>query len=289
VGTALCYGIASVLQSAAAADAVPVARLDPRLLVALARTWRYPAGLALDGVGFVLSLVALRSLPLYVVQSVAASFLAVTAVAGVVLVGLRMRRLEAGALVVVVVGLTLVGLSAAPQATDGIGTAAQWALLLAAALLVLATAGLGRLVGGGTARVLGGVAGLGFGVVAVAARGLSASATGHGMGGDLRALAASPGSYAVLLATPLALVAYATALQRGTVVQATAPLVVGETVLPALAGLAVLGDHPRAGWGAPAVAGFVLAVGASIVLSRFGEVDAAQDAACQEIEGPSSG
>jgi hypothetical protein len=116
-------------------------------------------------------------------------------------------------------------------------------------------------------------------VVAVAARGLSASATGHGVGGDLRALAGSPATYAVLLAAPLALVAYAIALQRGTVVQATAPLVVGETVLPALVGLLVLGDHPRPGWGAPAVVGFALAVGASILLSRFGEVDAAEVAA----------
>jgi hypothetical protein len=56
------------------------------------------------------------------------------------------------------------------------------------------------------------------------------------------------------------------------VVQATAPLVVGETALPALIGLTLLGDHPRPGWSAAATAGFVLSVGAALALSRFGEV-----------------
>ena len=49
-------------------------------------------------------------------------------------------------------------------------------------------------------------------------------------------------------------------------------LVVGETVLPAAVGLTMLGDHARPGWGLVAAAGFVLAVGAALLLSRFGEV-----------------
>jgi hypothetical protein len=288
IGAALCYGIGSVLQSAAAADAAPVAGLDPRLLLTLARSWRYPTGLVLDGVGFLLSLVALRSLPLYVVQSVVAGFLVVTAVAGAVALGLRMRRAEVGALVVAVAGLTLVGLSAAPQSTRAMGTASQWLVLAAAVALALIPAALVRAGGRGGAWVLGGVSGLAFGVVAVAARGLTA-ATGGGLIDDVRVLAGSPASYAVLLAAPVALVAYATALQRGTVVQATAPLVVGETVLPAVAGLALLGDHPRPGWGVVAVLGFALAVGASVLLSRFGDVDQAAQIGCQQIGGSSSG
>jgi hypothetical protein len=85
-------------------------------------------------------------------------------------------------------------------------------------------------------------------------------------------LVGAPASYALLLTAPLALVTYATALQRGSVVQSTAPLVVGETVLPALAGLALLGDHARPGWGPVAAVGFTLAVAAALLLSRFGEV-----------------
>ncbi|GAB7007329.1 hypothetical protein JCM18899A_48040 [Nocardioides sp. AN3] len=273
IGTALCYGVGSVLQSAAAAEAERADGLDPRLLLSLARTWRYLLGLALDGLGFILSLIALRSLPLYVVQSIMSSSLAVTAVVAVMALGLRLRRREVAALGTVVVGLTMVALSARPEPADAVSTRTQWLMLAVAVVLVVVSLPLVRVSGREGAWLLGGVAGLGFGVVAVAARALSASASGAGLANDLRALAGAPATYALLVATTLALTAYATALQRGSVVQATAPLVVGETVLPALAGLALFGDHPRPGWGPVAVVGFALAVGATLILSRFGEVD----------------
>jgi len=273
VGTSLCYGVGSVLQSAAAVHAEPVDGLNPRLLLTLVRTWRYPAGLALDVVGFALSLLALRSLPVYVVQSVSASFLAVTAVVGVRVLRLRMRRLDVVAIVVVVVGLVLVGLSAAPQPAAVVVTRAQWLVLAAAVALVLGCLPLARLRGRAGAWALGGAAGLAFGVVAVAARALSTAEVPGRLSEDVHVVVGSPAFYAVLVAAPFALVAYATALQRGTVVQATAPLVVGETVLPAVAGLVFLGDRPRSGWAAIAVLGFVLAVGPCLQLARFGEVD----------------
>jgi drug/metabolite transporter (DMT)-like permease len=272
-GTSLCYGVGSVLQSAAAVRTEPVSGLDPRLMLALVRTWRYPLGLALDGAGFALSLVALRSLPVYVVQAVVSSCLAVTAVAGVAVLGLRMRRLEVAAVVVVVLGLTLVGFSAAPQPANVVSTRAQWLVLAAAVALVIASLPLARVSGRAGGWVLGAAGGLAFGVVAVAARALSASVARGPLSADVHVLIRAPALYAMLVAAPLALIAYATALQRGTVVEATAPLVVGETVLPALVGLVLLGDHARSGWGAFAVLGFLLAVGGSLLLARFGEVD----------------
>ncbi|MEP7088518.1 MAG: hypothetical protein ABI776_00315 [Nocardioidaceae bacterium] len=272
VGTSLSYGVGSVLQAVAARNVDSAAHLDPRLLLRLLRAWRYLLGLALDGLGFALSLVALRSLPLYVVQSVVASFLAVTAVTGVVLLGTRMRKAEQVALVVVVLGLSLVSLSAAPESAAAPGPRVEWLLLASAVVLVLVSLPLGRLGGKPGAWVLGGVAGMAFGVVAVSARLLS-SLTGHsGLTPVVQQMLESPAAYALLVAAPLALMTYATALQRGSVVQATAPLVVGETVLPALMGLTLLGDHARPGWGVAAAAGFCLAVGAALLLSRFGEV-----------------
>jgi hypothetical protein len=120
--------------------------------------------------------------------------------------------------------------------------------------------------------VLGSVAGLAFGVVAVGARALSFSMTDGGLVVRIQTLVDAPASYALVVAAPVALMTYATALQRGSVVEATAPLVVGETVLPAIVGLTLLGDHARPGWGVAGGAGFVLAVGAALLLSRFGEV-----------------
>jgi hypothetical protein len=55
------------------------------------------------------------------------------------------------------------------------------------------------------------------------------------------------------------------------VTTAVAGMVIGETVGPALVGVAWLGDRTRAGLGWMVVAGFVVAVLATLALSRFGE------------------
>jgi drug/metabolite transporter (DMT)-like permease len=272
VGASLCYGIGSVLQAIAAADADAAAHLDPRLLLRLLKAWPYVLGLVLDGAGFVLSLVALRSLPLYVVQAVVASFLAVTAVVGAVFLGTRLRLLEWVALAGVVLGLALVSLSATPESVSAPGRGVEWLVLAAAVVLSLVAIPLGRLRGAHGAWALGSVAGLAFGVVAVAARALLSSAAPGDLVPPVHVWVGAPATYALVVAAPLALATYATALQRGSVVAATAPLVVGETVLPAIVGLALLGDRARPGWGPAAAAGFTLAVTAALLLARFGEV-----------------
>ena len=89
---------------------------------------------------------------------------------------------------------------------------------------------------------------------------------------DIGALLRDPATYALAVAAVVALLTYSTALQRGSVTQATAPLVVGETVVPAIVGVVMLGDVPREGWEWVAVVGFALAVGGALALAGHGEV-----------------
>jgi uncharacterized membrane protein len=91
-----------------------------------------------------------------------------------------------------------------------------------------------------------------------------------------------PATYGLLVAAAVALMTYSTALQRGSVTVATAPLVVAETVAPALVGLLLLGDQPRPGWGTVAVVGFVLAVAGALSLARHGELNEPQPLAKPE-------
>ena len=272
LAAALCYGAGSVLQAMAARGTTSVEGLDPRLVARLVRSWRYLLGVGLDGLGFVLSLVAVRALPLFVVQAVVASFLAVTAVLGAVFVGMRLTRGDRIALGVVLAGLVLVAGSAAEDRTVSVSDAEEWGVLVAAVVLGLLAVPLGRVHGARGAVALGAVAGLAYGATSVATRMLPPQLTLGRVGESADLLLRNPATYAIVAAGALAMVAYSVALQRGSVTQATAPLVVAETVVPALVGLLLLGDQPRPGWGPVAAVGFVLAVGGAVALARLGEL-----------------
>ena len=107
--------------------------------------------------------------------------------------------------------------------------------------------------------------GLGFGVVALAARTLT----------DLSpaALIRNPSLYLLIAGGLVGFLLYTTALQRGAVAVATTALVLGETVVPAAVGTLVLGDRARPGLAWLAVAGFVLAIAGAIALARFGDLE----------------
>lgn len=117
-------------------------------------------------------------------------------------------------------------------------------------------------------HVLGLVSGLGFGAVALASRVL--------VGFQPAELLRDPAAYVIVIAGALAFLCLATAMQRGSVTMVTAVMVVGETVLPAVIGVALLGDRTRPGYGPVAVIGFLAAVGAALMLARFGELAAHQ-------------
>ena len=265
VGAALCYGVASVLQALAARRTARTVGLDPTLMLRLARSWQYVLGLGLDGFAFLLSIAALRTLPLFVVQAIIASFLAVTAVLGAIVLKMPLTFGDKIGVGVVILGLVLVGLSATEDSPGVVGPVLTWGVLLVAVALGLLAIPLGGLRGGLGAAGLGAVAGLAFGAVSVAARILPTPLTVVGV-------LTSPATYGLLVAGAVALLTYSTALQRGSVTQATAPLVVMETVGPALVGVLLLGDRPREGWEWVAVVGFALAVTGAISLARHGEV-----------------
>ncbi|SDW43680.1 hypothetical protein SAMN05421504_101575 [Amycolatopsis xylanica] len=260
---ACAYGIASVMQAVAAqATEGDGDRVDPRLLMRVLKQWKFLAGLGLDVLGFVAQLAALQTLPLFVVQSALAASLAVTAVAAIKL-GVRLGRREWTAIVVVCLGLALLGASAESEGTATVGTAFHLGLGGTVVLLGLAGMLLGRAKESVRTPALGLIAGLCFGMVAVAGRIIPSVAPLD--------LLTDPAVYTVAVAGGLAMLFYASALQRGGVTTATAMMVIGETVLPSLIGVIVLGDRTRAGLAPVAIAGFVLAVAAALALARFGE------------------
>ncbi len=64
---------------------------------------------------------------------------------------------------------------------------------------------------------------------------------------------------------------FASALQRGGVTATSAVLIVVETTVPALVGFVALGDRTRPHLAVVAAAGFILTVGAALMLGRYTE------------------
>ena len=269
LGAAVCFGTATVLQAIAAraaaqrTDGSGASGVDAALLLRALREWRYLVGLALDGVGFVLQILALRSIPIYAVGAALAASLAVTAVVAAWLLGVRLSALEWGAVGVVCAGLAMLGLASGEEGEEAGSTALKYAMLGTAVAVLLLGAVAGRLPERGRALALGLGAGFGFGVVEVAVRLID--------GLTPATLLTNPATYALLLGGGAAFLLLTSALQRGSVTTATAGLIIGETIGPALVGVVWLGDRTREDLGWLAVLGFAVAVAGALALARFGE------------------
>ncbi|GAA4628691.1 hypothetical protein GCM10023196_046100 [Actinoallomurus vinaceus] len=263
IAAAVCFGTASVLQALAARTAPTSTGVDPRLLVRLVRRLPFLLGTGLDLLGFVAELAALRSLPLFVVQAMVAGNLAVTAVVAARVLHFRLAVREWAAVAAVCIGLALLGLAAGHENPAAVSLTFRMALLGCVAVIAVIGVAAGRLRGAIRSAVLGLIAGLGFGLVAIGARVLVSLSPLD--------LLRDPATYVVAGGGLVAFLFFATALQRGSVTTTTAAMVVAETVVPALVGVLLLGDGTRHGYAWSAVLGFVIAVGGTLALARFGE------------------
>src|SRR5215510_13551447 len=229
----LCYGVAAVMQamavqaasrrSANSANKSRLGTVDPGLVLRMLQQWPFIA-----------------------------SHLAVTAVFAAWLLHLELAWREWLAVGGVILGVAMLGSSAGPHAVTGVSAEFKLALIVAVAGIALAGVVSSRLRPPLRTPALGAVAGLGYGVLAVAARVLPGFSPHH--------LIRDPAAYALAAAGIVSFMLYATALEDGSVTVATALVVIAETTAPAVVGVLFLDDHARAGMRGVAVLGFSLAV-----------------------------
>jgi len=274
LGCSLCYGTATVLQAAGtrSVEAGSGSGVDAVLLLRAVRQWRYLVGIGLDVVGFLLQVAALRLVPIYVVAAALAASIAVTGVVAAWLLSARLSRVEWCAVGVVCASLVALAVAAGPghfrHAPAGLG----WALLGVVAAVLIAGFAAGRLPDRARALALGLGAGTGFGVVEVGVRLIDV------IDPTTRSFYTNPALYAAAAGGAAGFLLLTSALHRGSVTTAVAGMVVGETLAPAFVGVAWLGDTARDGLGGLVIAGFAVAVAATLVLARFGEAPAPSEA-----------
>jgi hypothetical protein len=191
-----------------------------------------------------------------------------------VLLRIQLTRKDKIAVAGVVIGLVLLGLAAGPEGHGTFSQAGRWALLGVSLLLAALALVLGNIFKSAHAAVLGTVAGFLFGVFGLAVRILPSI--------DPARLVTDPAAYAALIASVTGFLFFTTALQRGSVNATAAALVIGETAVPAIIGLTLLGDSARPGYGVIGIFGFLLAVGGAVSLARFAEIPEDEEPAAGE-------
>lgn len=257
----LGYGVASVLQSIAAKRAAEVVGLTGLALII--KQVPYLLGLVCDGLGFAGNVLALQRLPLFLVQSIVAGSIGVTAVIASVR-GAHLSWKDWASLAVLGAGLICLSVTAVPTAAARLPLVEDWIILLT--VLVPAVVGLigFRMKGRASAIMLSCAAGLGFAGVALASRGIGADEIAW-------SLLINPLLWAIIVHGAVGMSFFTVALQRDAVTLITAITLVFEVVVPSLIGILLFGDAIEPGRMPLAVTGFLLAIGGAVLLSRFAE------------------
>lgn len=267
IAAMLSYGVGSVLQATGARAVATVERASVGDLGRVAAQPSYLLGLALDGVGFICSVIALQLLPLFLVQAILAGSVGVTAAVAALTLHVRISGRERAALGMLLVGLSALAIAAEPGHAHRPALTGALVILAGAPLCLGATALTLRRPGRQAGIVLASLAGLSFAGVGIAARVLQIR---H----PILSTVAEPALWALIGYGAAGLIGFAAALQRAPVTAVTAVTFVVETVIPAFVGILWLGDSTRAGLGPwLAIVGFALAVTGSVLLAGYGEVD----------------
>ena len=280
------YGAASVLQaygarrSAAAAagrgEVVTVTATGGptvRSTIGAALTPAFIAGMALDVIGFAGTIVSARLIPLFLSQTIISANLVVTAVLGVAVLGVRLHGRDWLAIGTVIVSLCVLGLTAGDRGTGTSQPGVHWWLLSASVVILAGGVGLIRLLGARAAVAAGLIAGVLYGAMAVAVRVVDGINPLR-----LDILLADPASWTIAIAGLGGFYLFTVALQLGSVNGAAAALVVGETVVPGITGVVLLGDTAQRGLGWLVAVAFVGAVAGAVAVAILGAANYAREA-----------
>ncbi|WP_430782632.1 hypothetical protein [Actinoplanes sp. G11-F43] len=225
----------------------------------------YLIGIVFDIVAWVGAVIALQHLAVYVVESILASSLAVTAVAAWLFLGSRLRHRDVVAIVATTCALGVLALSAGEQ--HEMLPSAQVRLSLIGALLGLWMLGYGavRLGRPGLIALTGGFS---LGGAAISGRALQFPADEMAQFGTaVVAVVTEPVLWTMIAFAGTGMLLYASALQGGEVGRITAVHWTGEVVLPSIIALTLVGDTIRPGWEWAALTAGVVTVSSAIVLA----------------------
>lgn len=235
---ALCNGAAAVLQKIGASRQRKATSLDAGMLVHLAHNGPYVLGVALDLIGWALTVFAVRIIPLFLAEAVIATNVACTALLEQVVLKHKLPAATWRWLGVLLAGLVFLGASATRQNAVSVHGLVEWSIIFAPVTCLALGALVARSKRKVAAFVLAGLSGVAFGGTSIVGRVLPITA-------QWWHVLAQPLFWSLGLYGLAGVWLFTIALQRSLATTVNAWMTAAQTVGPATVGLVFLSDNVR--------------------------------------------
>lgn len=259
-GCALFNAGAAVLQKMSSDKAETIHAYDARVLAGLLTQLPYVAGIVLDLLAGLFTLIAVSHLPLFTVEAVIASSVVITAFLERVFLKRLLRRQTYYAAVVVLVGLVCLGLASHGEKVASIDSTLRYTFIVLPAFLAIVGIIAVKLRHRLGAVVLAVLSGFSFGGVSIIGRVLVYP---HPFWLTLK----NPLFWALVAYGLLGLFFFTAALQRTLATVVNGIMTSTQTVIPLLIGVILLGDTARNGLWALLWVGCVLVTSGAVYIS----------------------
>lgn len=256
---ALCNGAAAVLQKISADKEKNVKSLDASFLWRLLQNKPYTAGILLDLLGWILTLYAVRLLPLFLVEAIIALNIVFAALFESFLRRQKLSWRLYAAISVILVGLVILAVSSSPERAHQPTAIVRLLIILAPLPIGLIGYVLARSKGYRTSIGLASLGGFAFGYTSVIGRIFTPS---HPLWHTLF----NPLIFSLIASGGLGILLFSIALQRAQATIMNATMTASQTIIPAIVGIAFLGDHARSGFWPMVVLGGALALSGVLLL-----------------------
>jgi drug/metabolite transporter (DMT)-like permease len=258
IGSAISYGISSVLQKVSVDKEVNVATLKVSLFLRLLKDSPYLLGIVLDLGGWVLNLVSVHSLPLFLVQALIASSVVVAALIERIYFHRFLSSRVYIAITAVLVGLILIGVGASPEKTFQPILSVRVVIIIVPILIAILGGIFVRSRKPNSYLSLALLSGLSFGGTSIIGRVITYN---H----PFMYYVTNPLIWALLAYGVIGIVLFTIALQRSVATKVLAAVIASETLIPILVGSILFNDRAKAGLWIEVWIGVGLVIAGSIV------------------------
>jgi drug/metabolite transporter (DMT)-like permease len=240
IGCALCNAFAAILQKVSSDKVGAIKSYNVSVMLRLFRQLPYAAGIVLDLLAGIFTLIAVNRLPLFIVQAIIASCVVLTAFLEQLLLKRKLGRQIYSAAAVALVGLGCLALASHSEKTASVGVPVKDSIVAAPVLLLAVGAIVLKVKSRLSTFVLAGLSGAAFGGVSIIGRLLVYP-------NPLWMVAKNSLFLALLVYGALGVFFFTTALQRTLATVVNGVMTSAQTLIPLLVGIIFLGDTARNG------------------------------------------